>query len=203
MVESFITNISIRGAFNQHIADLDAHTYNEWQTLRIGQYNLLHSSIDPPLVGTPTANTLVTYPIIIARDITLDRIAIEITTAVAGNNVRIGLYNNSTNCYPSTLLLDSGNIDCTAIGIKEVVISQPLLKGIYWKTYLSQSGSIACRRISIQPSIIGIDNTNFSLLGGGFYHAQAFGALPATFPTAAPSLFNLFPVIPLRILTLD
>ncbi|GAI01197.1 unnamed protein product, partial [marine sediment metagenome] len=50
-------------------------------------------------------------PLVVPRDITVDRIAVDIEVAgEAGSKARLGIYRNGANLYPGTLVVDAGEI---------------------------------------------------------------------------------------------
>lgn len=72
------------------------------------------------------------YAIVIAEDMTLDRIGVEITSGgqAANSTVRLGLYEANANYEPGNLILDAGTVSTATAGIKEITISQAVSKGI-------------------------------------------------------------------------
>jgi len=72
-------------------------------------------------------------PIYIPQTTTIDRIAMRTHSTFSGSSVfRLGIY-NSTNGYPSTVLLDAGTVNTTAASTSyEITINQQLNQGFYW-----------------------------------------------------------------------
>ena len=112
----------LEGQLADHAADLDAHTKNVLEIVRTGEYYLSPSHGYGTL--TMVANRLYARPLVVVRDITIDRLAIEVTSAgAAGTKARLGIYNVGTNLYPGTLILDAGEVAVDATGIKAATIS--------------------------------------------------------------------------------
>lgn len=165
-----------------HKAELDAHTRNIYAVLRTGRHFVPFSVSGSIIVMTLTANYLYAYPFPVARDVTIDRLAVQVTTSDAGKKVRIGIYKDGTNIYPGDLLLDAGEVDVGALGVKEVIVDQTLPKGLYWFTLISD-GVPALRVLSHHFSPIGIDPTDFGKIYICWYKTVAYGALPNPYPS--------------------
>lgn len=139
--------------------------------------------------GAVTANTLYGIPFIApTRGATLDRLGFNVVTLLAGN-ARVGLYSatSDTNLYPNALVVDGGGISTGSGGVKSATISQVLTPGaLYWAVYLGDAApSVRTHQGGTATNILGFDS---SLPNGGtrgISVAQAYGALPATFPVGA------------------
>ena len=127
-----------------------------------------------------------------SEEITIDRLAIYVSTAgAAGSVARMGLYADDGTLHPGQLIYDSGEIDTTTTGPKTAAPPSPIViaKGTpFWTCFLCgvaapklKSSDITCR-----PAL-GTDNIGGGWLSNGFYADKAYGALPATHP-AGPFL---------------
>ena len=144
-------------------------------------------------------------PYLEVRGGTLDRLGIRIEGApVVGGKARIGIYTStsSTNLYPNSLVVDSGEVDVSAIGVKTVVISQSLSAGLYWFVYVHNTGSVQlCGSVSTDdtsPYILGVASDLDPTTGNPrnvLRVSFAFAALPATFPAGASLLRATFPYV--------
>jgi len=134
-------------------------------------------------VGTSglTANRLYYYPIYVATPITLDRIAIEVTTAgAAATKARLGIYNANVNWQPTTLVLDAGTVAVDTTGLKAITISQTLPAGRYLLCLVS-NGAPAVRDLKGGNRYIGYRDTITSTpFIASMYVSFTFGPLPAT-----------------------
>lgn len=54
---------------------------------------------------------------------TVDRIALNVTSAVASTTLRMGIYRDNGNGVPSVLGVDGGTVDPTTNGLKEVTVN--------------------------------------------------------------------------------
>jgi hypothetical protein len=72
------------------------------------------------------------------RPITIDRIAIVVTTAAAaGKLARMGIYADGVNLYPGILLADGGTVLVDATGLREVVVNCRIPAGNFWAMAVS------------------------------------------------------------------
>lgn len=137
--------------------------------------------------GAPTANILRAMPLIVGK-VTLDGIAINVTTLTAGN-ARLGIYNDDGNVYPGSRILDAGAVDTGSAGVKAIGINQALQPGLYWLVIVSNAAStIRALSLTACMPILGVDNTLSVTPGVGWSVAFNYAALPATFPSAAAAI---------------
>jgi hypothetical protein len=145
----------------------------------------------------PFSGRLRAFPFIPSKNITLDQIAFNVTTAQAGN-ARVGIYNDDGNLYPSSLVIDGGEQATGVVGVKVSVIEVPVLAGkLYWLAQLA-SVAVAVRGLQIGSCIpiLGLDSLLGTTPGLGWDVAFNYGALPVDYPagavpwiTAAPAIF--------------
>ena len=188
---------------NTHEVDLDAHTYNFYDIYRTGEYiprvPVGSNSITTSLI----ADYLYVSLFVVARDITIDRLAIQVTTLEAGKSCYLGIYSNGTNMYPGTLLQDYGTVSVAATGVVAASADQALTKGLYWLAILSNNaGTLRVRGTSYAVSSFALSSTAFETMRNGWYKGQAYGALPATFPAGGSLGTNTQGIFP-RIKSLD
>jgi len=131
--------------------------------------------------GTLAADTLFASPFIVPQSCNLDLIGIWINTAGGtGASVRLGIYEDDGNWYPSDLVVDAGTIDATVTGWRDLTIDVDLEPGIYWLAFVSNDGTIEYRhKNSITPLI----HSRTGGYGGGVNVSQAFGSLPDPYPS--------------------
>jgi len=127
-----------------------------------------------------------------SEEITIDRLAIYVSTAgAAGSVARMGLYADDGTLHPGQLIYGSGEIDTTATGQKTAVPPSPIVIAKatpFWTCFLCgvASPKLKSSDITCRPAL-GTDNIGGGWLSNGFYADQAYGALPATHP-ASPFL---------------
>ena len=188
--------------YGSHAAILDAHTRNPHEVMPLGT-----NYICPwfPMFTTDTlaltANRFYAMPFWVARDITVDRIAIYVDTLADPSNIRLGIYNNGTNLYPGTRLLDAGVVSGATTGVKAIAINQSLTKGLYWLVAISDAAPTV-RIYRSTFSLLGFDPANFANQFVMWYVDKAYGALPSTF-AAGGAVWNTPILVLCRGLSLD
>ncbi len=190
--------------FTEHAADLSAHTYNVYQKLITGQYINPGNSEATVTAPTIAANTLYAHPLLIPRNLTIDRIAVEIRTGDAGKIARLGIYRDGTNLYPGALVIDSGEISVAAIGVVAATVSQALTKELYWLAILSNGVPATNGAVLVPGGILGWSNLHTYVSNPGWSVAQAYGALPDPFTAGGSMPYNArSPLVSIRIASLD
>ncbi len=165
----------------EHTALLGAHHKSIFEELRTGAYYTGR----PWRVSGNTAlaaNTLYGSPFLAARDITVDRILLNVTTAAAGKSIRMGIYKaDGTNLYPGSLLLDAGTVATDTTGVKLITINQALTKGLYFLAHVSD-GTPSIK--GVEPALSPLGDMR-SLVDGysdnGWSVAFTYAALPDPF----------------------
>lgn len=185
-----------------HIADLDAHTKDRFEVLRTGEYHFgipFYSTTGQAL----SANYIYASLFIVARDMTVDRVAVNVSAAgSSGKKAYLGIYNVGTNLYPGTLLLDAGTVDIDGTGVQAITINQSLPKGIYFVAILPEDG-VSIKVVYPSSTHLGVSATDLLTYRGNWSLAQAYGALPATFPSDGEALGSKIMGIALRLASLD
>lgn len=134
-------------------------------------------------------------PMVVEKTITIDAIAVEVTTAgIAGSFCRFGIYNgNASTCEPTTLIVDSGDVAASTTGVKTFVLGTPitLQPGLYF-TALSTGSStqhqFRSMAVSSFATVIGQASAGGANQGSYINGTRAaYGALPAN----ASSLLTL------------
>ena len=188
--------------YGNHASILDAHTRNLYQLLKTGKYisSLYRAQFDFVEV-LAEANYLKAVPFPVPRPITLDQIAIYVTTAGgAGAEMRLGIYNDGVNLYPAGLLLDAGVIDATTTGIKAIIINQALAKGMYWLACVCNDATVKIPITCYHTSPLGYSDPRYN--AGNLAVNYNYGALPNPFPSGAGDGGYLY-LVSVRIASLD
>jgi hypothetical protein len=136
-------------------------------------------------------------PFPVPRGITIDRMGVYVSTLSTGK-ARLGIYADAGGdslCYPGSRVIDAGEIDVTVTGAKTLTISQALSQNsLYWLVILCQATpAIYCIPVAGVIAVLGHSNALGTAQNAGLYAAQAYGALPATFPTT-PTLITAAPI---------
>ncbi len=127
------------------------------------------------------ANRLLAGQCFIRHPIRIDRIGVNVTTAIASGSVRLGIYESLASGLPGSLILDAGTIDAATTGFKEITIDQALDgPRMYWTALVHNDNTIIIRgRINAgsigHGSGGGVDPDNTAKV------THTFGALPDSF----------------------
>jgi len=147
------------------------------------------------MAGGLTDDTMYLVPIFISDSFTIDRIAVEVTTAAATATVRLGLYSSVDN-VPSALIADFGTVDASTTGVKEKTISQAVTKGLVWAAYVcSNSSAVRLRQIGDGYQMLTFPSSAAQAFDQiGYTQTGVTGALPnpttATIKTSGQVAFN-------------
>lgn len=134
-------------------------------------------------------------PFLVPVVTTFDRIGVEVTTAQAASNLRLGIYSDSSG-VPGARVLDAGTVASATTGAKTITISQALSAGLYWLALKSDTANVVVRSRDTASSLVGrtaIENENIA----AEVEVSSSGALPATAASAPADLGN--PKIMLRV----
>jgi len=180
-----VTTVEVNALIAAHAADLDAHTRDIWEVVALGRY------LPSPLVAyylmditlTHVIDTLYAFPYPIVRARTPATLCLEVQTADVGKFARIGIYNDNGACYPGTRLTNGGIVDVGAVGLKTVVYTTPLPKGLYWIAVISDGTPKLYAAANFQ-TLIGRTDLLRSY-PAGYSIADTYGDLPDPFPVGA------------------
>lgn len=143
--------------------------------------------------GASTGN-MRAVPITFGRGGTIDKLGVNMAASVANSVGRVGLYLAGSNGYPSTLIGESGALTLsgttgpklgTGLGI---VVSA---RESYWLAFLG--GTAAPNLVTVSTSaepigVIGSSGSGTLTQVQGITVAQAYGAMPGTFPSSATAI---------------
>lgn len=100
-------------------------------------------SASVPSGVTAVADTLTAVPVVLPANMTIDRLAIKMSTAgTAGALARVGIYapTSTADIYPSALVVDSGAIAVDTTTAQMATVSAALTAGTcYWFAHVFQS----------------------------------------------------------------
>lgn len=164
-----------------HAANLAAHTRSYHQLLLLNVPQFVGSIHPGSATNTIVVNTLYAAPFVVARNMTISGISIEVTTLASGASARLGIYSDNDSLYPGSLVKDCGTVSVASTGIKTISVTQALTKGIYWLVLVSNGGPIV-RAEQYQDFTLGFTSTDFSKLAIGYSVAFTYDTLPTTFP---------------------
>lgn len=126
----------------------------------------------------------------------LDRIGAAVAANAGPGNFRVGIYTNTgiNFLYPDQLVVDSGDLVTTSIGIKSANINTILIAGqLYWAAHItSRAATFRCVNPDQLLNILGVNPTLPNDFNLGLSLPMAFGPLPSPFPvTTTPGLVVL------------
>ena len=130
------------------------------------------------------ANRLVQTLVQISQQIVLDSVAVVVSGAIASAKIRIGIDNSDiATGLPTTLVLDSGEVDASSTGVKSITgLSLTLPPGFYFFAALSGHAP-GIRGVSATTSICRIganlSGTSANALSGLLRTGVTYGALPS------------------------
>jgi hypothetical protein len=139
--------------------------------------------------GAPTtiagsADVMEVYPYFAGFNFTIDRIGVNVSTAVASAQAKVVIYSTMvTTGAPNALLYESAALDCSTTGTKEVAASLTFSAGIQYWIGIRHSSTATLRAIPL---------TNCKCLGLGLSTSTTYmTALRTTlaFATAASSIW--------------
>ena len=172
----------------------DALDYMRYRRLGLYHAGLTASGMAPLATA---ANTIDILPFYVPVAQSFDRVAVNVTTAAAGN-ARLGIYADSGAVYPGTLVLDAGVVTTGTTGIRWLEANLTLLPGLYWLARLQDA----------TPSLQGLASTGMLALGSedlgaawitGYRLARTYAeGLPADFPLGAVHITGPRPGVFLR-----
>jgi hypothetical protein len=144
------------------------------------------------------ANSLTYQQVFVETPITLDRLAIEVTTAAAaGKNARIGIYNADSDWQPTTLVAgsDAGPFLVDTTGVKAQTVDVTLPAGRYLFAMLLE----ATTSLRYFPGAIAGASAIAPTMGTDMHSVfnvnQAWGALPASGPAWTGRNFRFATVV--------
>lgn len=126
-----------------------------------------------------SANTIRYAPIYVTTPITIDQMAIEVTTGgAASTTARLGIYNADLDWQPTSLVVDAGTVAVDSTGVKIASVNVTLPPGRYLLA-LNSDGAPTLRRVLGGAMFLGYANT----LGASPFivipnTTQTYGVLP-------------------------
>lgn len=140
-------------------------------------------------------------PIVFGRSGTLSSIGLICSSGVSNAKARIGLYEAGSDGYPSSLVAESAELDCSTNTRKLTTgLSVAIVAGkAYWVAFLGGTAAPNLAHLNTAlnvGTIVAASGATSATNIVGITVAQAYGALPSTFPAGAvgTSNSNVIPV---------
>lgn len=129
------------------------------------------------------ANRLDMVPFIPARNVTINELAIEVTTLISPSSAHVGIYSDNNGAPNSLLASSSTALDCSTVGVKTASISNLTLTAgtIYWLACLTSSTQ-TLRAIAVGGLIPLAAPTSGTAISVCRRATFTFAALPSTAP---------------------
>ncbi len=143
--------------------------------------------------GAPTVNRLRAIPFVVSKVMTVDQMAVNVTTAGTASNVRVGIYADNGNNYPGALVVDAGTAVTTSTGVKTFTTGLPVTldPGLYWLAHTADGSAAATLRTfavaSLHP-VLGYASTLPTNAQFGWDVSRTYAALPNPFTAGAAAI---------------
>jgi hypothetical protein len=123
----------------------------------------------------------------------IDRLGAAIAGNAGAGNFRVAIYDNTgiNFLYPNNLIIDSGNLPTTALGVIAANVNVTLTAGqLYWAAHITSRASVfRCVNVDQLLNILGISPTLPNDFNLGLRYPTPFAAFPNPFfPPATPGM---------------
>lgn len=129
--------------------------------------------------GTQTANRVVYEPFLARTAITVDQVAILVSTAQATGKARVAIYNADVNWQPTTLVVEAAELDVSTTGAKTATLNQALPAGRYVIAFNVNVASLVFTTLNGTSEFAGVRASDFQQ-AQFWYGTQIYGAMPGT-----------------------
>lgn len=131
-------------------------------------------------------NDMRLHPVDVLGDFTVDRVAVEVTSAgaPAGSVLRLGVYTDQEG-QPGVLITDFGTVAADAVAVVELAVSPSLVlpAGVYWLASVAQASGTTRPTVRVMNRNYSLVNATASLAltsGSAYLKAAVSGALPSS-----------------------
>lgn len=147
-----------------------------------------------PAYGAPGSanvpvNRMFALPFMPGRAVTLTGMAANVTLALVGGNLRMGVYNADEQGLPTTRVADYGTVGAGVLGVQSITsMSTPLRPVLYYLVIGRQGGLVNLGLTTMLTGDPIVSETTTPVIGGNrnaYYIDGVSGALPASFGTPA------------------
>lgn len=141
----------------------------------------------------PTADVLYAYPMRFYNEASFNRLGLSnVSGGLASSRARVALYSNlANNMYPDALIVESGELNLAASGMKGGTVVGLAGPGIIWCVSLFNDGNGGPQASqNIANHLMPHGDPWNQVIYKGISKAQAYGAMPASFPAAGSWLVS-------------
>lgn len=157
-------------------------------SLYYGPLSTLDGWAGPLIEQLAVADYLYAVPFDCPATVAFNQVGVEVSTAVAGGTMRMGLYASGADGMPAALAYEWGTVDCSVTNWRSIPITTTIARGNYWLAG-ARNATIGIKAIPVTAGMtakmgyFGTDGTSprssvFRTLTPGFT------TLPATFGAA-------------------
>ena len=155
--------------------------------------------------GSLVASTMYAMPFVVEETSTYDTAQIKVTARVTGSTARIGIYQDTGNTYPGSVVADLGTISTATVAVVPTTASPlpvTLKPGLYWLV-ISDTGAPTIQTFAVGGilPILGIDSAMGTAWGVGWSITTASSgytcctsALPSPFPASGATVMSASPL---------
>lgn len=147
-----------------------------------------------PAYGAPGSanvpvNRMFALPFSPGRKCTITGLAANVTLALVGGNLRMGVYNADAAGLPTTLVADYGTVGAGVLGIQSITGMSTALRPVLHYLIIGRQGGVV--NLGLTTMLTGdpiVSETTTPVIGGNrnaYYIDGVSGALPASFGTPA------------------
>lgn len=154
--------------------------------------------------GSPVLDIIYAYPLICPKTITASGLRTAVSTTVADKVGRLGIYNDD-GIKPGSLLIDAGEFLASGSnGFRILVINQQLIgPALYWLAFTATGAIFQSFIVTNTLPVLGsLQDAAWPAAAKpivGYYGAQAYGPLPANFPSPTLLVDAPFPIVRVRL----
>ena len=159
-------------------------------------YNPIYTGSVTTLVVT--LNQLYAIPFFAGPGGVLSEVAAYVTAAgAAGSVLRVGVYRatSRTDLYPGPLVCDAGEFAGDSTGLKNGTVSAVMTPGLQHYVVFIAGVSAPTVRAASFSTLNGVNLSSTLVPGSGWTKAQAYGALPSTFPAGGSAGQSTMPIV--------
>lgn len=161
------------------------------------------NGINGSALGTvaQAANRVTISPFIPSFDMTIDQVAISVSTALAASNAKVVIYNSNADNQPSTVLTESADISCAVAGTITSTLAVAFVAGrLYWIGVRS-SGTQTLRSLTAAAlPVLSYTNAATPVIQGVLTKTETYASAAATWSYASSQHSNLtMPIVLMRV----
>lgn len=143
---------------------------------------------------------VICVPIQVADSVDIDRLRVQVNTAVSGKSAVISIYNSESDGLPTTAAVEA-EVSVASTGIVEAVVSASLTAGLHWLGIHSEDGGVAVNGFAggLMP-VVGVVSSMTSQNAGALrYSPGSYTGTAADLSLLTPTATNTSPHVEFRV----